>query len=276
MYAFCMNARPPHETDTTPSEVLVARYRRAYDSDQEFVSMAPVHRRGTAVEFELGLRYIASSDPLDRATGAHVLSQLGWENAAFREESIQALLPLLADPDDDVIASVAIALGHRASHRAVPHLAKLASHPNSDVRFGVVSGLSGLENERAIATLIILSRDSDRDVRDWATFGIGSQVEADSAEIREALRDRLTDEDMEIRGEALVGLAARGDPGVSAALQEEWQGDDISALSLEAAALTKDPALLPWLEEFRETLDTSEDACFEEKLQAALAACGGQ
>lgn len=271
-----MSSRPAYETDTTPSDVLVERCRQSIENDGSWGVLAPMHERGTAVELELGLRYVASKDPWDRVVGAGVLSQLGWGKQAFREESIQALLPLLSDPDDEVIAAAAMALGHRDSHRAVPHLMKLAGHANSDVRFGVVAGLSGLENEQAIATLITLIRDRDKDVRNWATFGIGSLVNTDTPEIREALRGRLADEEMEIRGEALVGLAERGDPGVSAALQEEWQGDEISALSLEAAALTKDPELLPRLEDFRETLDTSEDAYFEEKLQAALVACGGQ
>ena len=73
----------------------------------------------------------------------------------------------------------------------------------------------------AIYGLIGLSADQDQDVRDWATFGIGSMIETDIPEIREALVARLTETDSEIRGEALVGLARRGDLRIVAPLLQE-------------------------------------------------------
>jgi hypothetical protein len=37
-----------------------------------------------------------------------------------------------------------------------------------------------------LAELIDLSRDEDDEVRDWATFQLGSQMDLDTAEVREA------------------------------------------------------------------------------------------
>ncbi len=63
----------------------------------------------------------------------------------------------------------------------------------------------------AVDVLAVLSRDPDTDVRGWATFGLGSMIDRDTAQVRAALIARLDDPDADTRGEALVGLAARGD-----------------------------------------------------------------
>ena len=79
------------------------------------------------------------------------------------------------------------------------------------VRYAVTRSLGGCPEESAIRALIELSRDQDFEVRNWATFGLGSLTEADSKEIRQALADRLSESNEEIRGEALVGLVERHD-----------------------------------------------------------------
>jgi HEAT repeats len=264
---------PEYESDATPSSDLVDRYLRAQHVDDSSVSLAVVHYRGTQHEFDLGIRYVGSDDPLERAVGADVLAQLGWGEQSFRDESIDALIPLLSDPVPDVIYSAAVALGHRRAERAIPKLVELVCHPNSKVRYGVTYGLLCLEDDRAIQALIRLSQDCDRDVRSWATFGLGSQIETDSPLIRIALIERLSDSDHEVRGEALVGLASRHEPSVVDALKAEWQQDAISLLSLEAAAETGDPSLHPLLLRFRDTLDTSDDPHFTETLDDATTAC---
>jgi hypothetical protein len=55
----------------------------------------------------------------------------------------------------------------------------------------------------------------------WATFGLGSQIEVNTKEIRDALFKRLGEEDDEIRGEALVGLSIRKDKRVLGPLLKE-------------------------------------------------------
>ncbi len=78
--------------------------------------------------------------------------------------------------------------------------------------------------------LIELSADSDFDVRNWATFGLGTLIDLDTPEIREALRQRLDEEDDELRGEAFVGLAKRGDTACIAPLLRELNVLEASTL----------------------------------------------
>jgi hypothetical protein len=121
-------------------------------------------------------------------------------------------------------------MGHLHDPRAVGPLAGLQSHSEARIRHAVVSSLCGCEEEQAIAALIKRSADHDRDVRNWATFGLGSQIDTDTNAIREALLARLEDEDDEIRGEALVGLARRGDIRVVPAMLKEMEAYETEVL----------------------------------------------
>lgn len=255
---------------------MAQRYREAIrddDRDDREISLALLHYRGGEEEFELGKEYSLSDDAADRATGADILAQLGWSDQTFREESIGILTGLLEDPDYYVVYCASVGLGHRAAGSAIPSLLKHANHPQPLVRYGVVSGLSGHEDLRAIVALIRLTGDIDPFVRTWAVFGLGSQIDTDSPEIREALRQALGDSDHETRGEALVGLAKRGDVSAVPALLEEWREDFISVLSLEAAEECRDPRLYPCLKEFTGIPDLNDDPYFARQLAAAIEAC---
>ncbi|EDM28006.1 lyase containing HEAT-repeat [Lentisphaera araneosa HTCC2155] len=180
---------------------------------------------------------------------------------------------MLSDPDTEVLYCTAVALGHRRDPRAIPHLIKLAKHPCEDVRYGVVHGLLTYEDPIAISCLIDLSKDSDEDVRNWAIFGLGTQIETDTLEIRDALFDSLHDSNDEARGEALIGLAERGDRRVVEALLKEWDREFIGRLSIEAAEKIADPRLLGRLESFAETMDLDDDKTYQNQLNRAIKSC---
>ena len=105
------------------------------------------------------------------------------------------------------------------------------------MREATAHALGGRDEPAAIDALRLLTTDADRDVRNWATFGLGSQCESDSSEIRESLVARLADDDGEVRGEALVGLARRRDERAVAAIGAELARPEVTMLAIEAAAL---------------------------------------
>jgi len=259
--------------DPTPSREVARLYRESIHDDDRDVSLALLHYRGGEDEFLLGKEYTRSDDAGDRATGADILAQLGWSDQTFQDESVAILTQLLGDSDPYVIYCAAVGLGHRSAQSASPALLELTEHPDPLVRYGVVFGLSGHDEDRAIAALIQLARDEDRDVRNWAVFGLGSQIDTDSPEIREALRQALSDPDHEIRGEALVGLAKRGDSAIVPELINEWRDDDVSILSIEAAEETHDSRLYHRLQNFTEILTLDNDPYFAARLADAIEAC---
>jgi len=263
-----------YATDLRSSEELVEAHRQEMNSEQDTrEAIGILHFRGGWTEFELGRQLTESKDPEDRAIGADILAQLGWEKRTFHQESVDILINLLNDSDHLVIHYAAISLGHRNDPKAIPPLCMLADHADPLVRFGVTLGLSCHDDEHAITALIQLSRDYDDDVRNWAMFALACQTDMDGPEVREALAAGLQDAEAEIRGEALVGLARRQDIRVFPELVKEWASHDVSLLSIEAAEELADPDLIPHLMNLQESLDLTEEEYFQDRIMDAIIAC---
>ncbi|MET0263595.1 MAG: HEAT repeat domain-containing protein [Rariglobus sp.] len=216
---------------------------------------------------------MGSNDAKERAAGADILSQLGWSERTFVGESVDLLIPLLRDPVVEVIRSATVALGHRNDPRAISPLLALIDHPDAGVRCGVVAGLSRHDVSEAIKGLVLLSKDPDDATRDWATFGLASMTDMDTAELRDALVARLTDLDPEIRGEAMVGLASRGDERVRPAIEKELCGPFHGDWSLEAAEKFACPEWVPLIEAQAKALHPEDKDAFAASFESALKAC---
>jgi HEAT repeat protein len=247
-----------YEKETRPSREVAEAVLGFIEEDGKIGEGAPIaalqHRAGKE-EFDIGAEYAANADPVHRLVGASVLGQLGWGEQNFREESVDILIPMLEDPDPRVIYHAACGLGYRNDPRAIPFLAALKDHPDAQVRMGAVSGVSSHDDPLAISCLMHLMKDEDRDVRNWATFELGSITPTNSPEICEALFEALDEEDGEIHGEAMVGLAVRGDRRVVSVLSKWWETHEPYGLALEAAEAIADPTLVPPLEKFLVELD---------------------
>lgn len=209
----------------------------------------------------------------ERVLGADILSQLGWSDRTFLEESVDILLPMLNDPDPVVIGAAAFALGHRNSARAIAPVLMLINHPSPHVRQGAVHALSRQDDLDAVLGLIELSKDSETDIRDWATFGLAQQTSVDTPGLRDALFERTEDPDAEVRGEALIGLAARQDQRVLGPLGRELSGVFYGAWSVEAATLLKAPSLYPLLASLKERLEPEDLLAFGNEVDQAMAEC---
>jgi HEAT repeat protein len=255
------------------SEDIIQEAYLENDEEVYWSLIAELHKRGTVNEFNLSVKLCDSEDPVDREIGADILGQLGWQKKAFQEESIPILIELLSDPVDDAISSAAYALGHRNAAEAVKPLLRHKKHPNPRVRHGVVFGLLSLEDTDAINCLIDLTNDKDDEVRNWATFGLGSLIDVNSDDIRDALEKRLTDSVSEIRGEAFVGLAARGCDSIVEMLIQELNGTDIGTLMLEAAGILASPSLYQPLKTIQNTLKDNDSEYFISRLSDALDSC---
>ena len=151
-------------------------------------------------------------DPVARGVAAYLLGQLGTPVRTFPAESAAALEEMAAtEADPEVLAAVAHGFGHLGEVYGLDTLLRLAGHADARVREAAAIALAGRHGEAPLGALIGLSSDEASDVRDWATFALGTLAPQDTPELRDALAERLADEDPETRLEAVHGLAVRGD-----------------------------------------------------------------
>ncbi|HLZ56455.1 MAG TPA: HEAT repeat domain-containing protein, partial [Ktedonosporobacter sp.] len=204
--------RQEGHADPCKNEELLHIALTEEDEDVAWSAVAELQRRGDDPVYRLACDLCTAEDVHARQIGANILGQLGWGARTFPKESVATLLMMLDwEQEPEVLSAVAIALGHRHDAQAIGPLARFKDHLHASVRLGVVHGLLGYEDELAIQTLIAFSLDPQAEIRDWATFGLGSTIETDTPAVRSALLARLGDEDEDTRGEAIVGLARRGD-----------------------------------------------------------------
>lgn len=247
---------------------LIAETERHAASEDFWDYVTALHFRPEEVVFQAARAWCLSNDPAFRSLGADVLAQLGVWDRPFREEALPILWPLLDDPSVDVLCSTLHALHYLDIAGAEPRLLAFLDHESAEVRYAVVCAILTIESDLAINMLIRLSQDSDTKVRDWATFGLGSQIDTDSVEIRDALFCRVADPDIETRGEALLGLAVRGDARVVAPLLEVLRSPSADKLDVEAAREIGDPRLVDALRDLLDWWDSDQDLVHE-----AIAAC---
>jgi HEAT repeat protein len=247
------------------------------ESDAYWDYVRHLHKRGTLAVFERVAALCSSADSASRRLGLDIIAQLGYEvGRPFLERALPIAMRLASDPEPSVRASAIFALGHQWDARALPTLLEHQLDADPNVRWAVAQAIPNVTSTppeaAAVDTLLALMRDTDSDVRDWATFGIGSQLEVDGDEIRQALKERLDDPDGDTAGEALVGLARRRDMGIVERVRGLLTESTVGNLTVEAAGELADPRLLPDLERLQAT-GWSERDPRGSLLHAAIAAC---
>lgn len=248
------------------------------DGDDRWDFIWLLRYRGTRDVLDRAIALTESNNSEERTIGIQILGQLGIPDRTFPDECLTTLIGLLKHEIDPLILqSIGIALGHLNDARAIEPQLKFCLHPDWEVRYGVVLSMNGHNDKQAIAALIKLSGDDHPQVRNWATFGLGSLLEVDTPEIREALYQRFlledpTDEETaEIQGEALVGLASRQDERILPKLMEQLMSENLSVLEIEAAEKLANPQLLPALLQVKTWCEPT--GYFAETLAAAIVAC---
>lgn len=86
----------------------------------------------------------------------------------------------------------------------------------------------------------------------------------------------MVDTDPEIRGEALVGLARRGDVSIAPMVQRELDGEFHGDWAVEAAGLLAAPQFLPALRGLLVRLEGEDVVYFRGSVESAIAACEGR
>ncbi|WP_333660770.1 hypothetical protein [Chishuiella changwenlii] len=201
--------------------------------------------------FSKSVELTKSDNPKIRKIGIDILAQLGETPRPFLNDTLKVYFDLLdVETNPDVLMSLLYSVGHNndsLSKKQIDKVCSFISNENDWVKEGLVFALLGIDNTNAIKTLIKLSSDKLSHVRDWATFGIGSQIERNNKYIREALWERVNDKHQETKLEAIMGLAKRNDKRVNKIIRDELINQEHGILLLEAVIETQNKEFLPLL-----------------------------
>ncbi len=188
-----------------------------------------------------------------RKIGIDILAQLGLSPRPFLKETLKIYFELLeAETEPDVLMSLLYSFGHNNEELDKEQIEKICSFINNEnnwVKEGLVYALLGIDNLTAIQTLVKLSSDKLSHIRNWATFGLGTQIERNNKNIRETLWNRVNDKHQETKLEAIVGLAKRKDNRVNEIIKREIIDGEYGILLFEAILETKNKEFLPLLKQ---------------------------
>lgn len=206
------------------------------DNDAAWDAVAALHWRGSKDVLDRALALACSRDPKERGRAADILGQIGIPDRTFPDQCFAAVLRLLADDDQQVVFDAIFTLHHIDRSRAAPYIIPFAHHSWDNIRYAVAFALGAVDSVEAQTTLLSLMTDRDPEVRNWATFGIGQQSDADSDAIRHALKNQLCDADPDVRYEAIIGLGRRRDRRALGFLKTMLHDDPDDVFAREAAA----------------------------------------
>ena len=205
-----MTAMPTPELSATEAFDGALRAGDVGDEDRRWELISYLHVHGGQKALEAATRLSDHPEPAHRILAADVLSQLGAApgqaaaDGPLRESSLALLLTMLPDETDP------------------------------DVLYSITIGLGPIRDERILDTFITRSAHEGAQVREWATFGLARLTDEDFPRLRDALADRLHDDDLDTRIEAVHGLATRGDERVMRPLLD----------LLESPPVPSDPGLV--------------------------------
>jgi HEAT repeat protein len=199
-------------------------------------AVAALHWRGSSEVLDGALALLCSSNPTERGRAADILGQIGIPERTFPDQCFFAVRRLLDDENQRVVFDAIFALQHIDPSRAASYIIPFADHEWHEIRYAVAFALGAVDSGEAQSTLLSLMTDRDPEVRNWATFGLGQQSDADSDAIRQALASRLSDDDPDVRYEAVIGLGRRRDRRALGFLKTMLHSDPDDVFAREAAA----------------------------------------
>ena len=263
------------------ANAIAAARARGVDHDGYWEAIYPLHEADVDAVWNACVPLARDPDARLRVLVPDVLRYLGRRPQPRLTETV-ALFDEMLHTDDDarVIAAIGNAFVDIPHPAAVDLMVPFARHADENVRQAVVAALLGHREQRAVDTLIVLSRDPVVSVRDWATFGLGSQLGEpsdesffDSEPLRAALVARLEDEDEETRLDAAEGLALRKDERALSTIERALAADIVSPIAIDAAYAMASPKLAPALERIAARGEIDGGHC---SVEEAIAACRGR
>jgi hypothetical protein len=173
---------------------------------------------------------IDSEDLKSKQIGIDILSQLGTNRKNFIKQLFERIFIIFEISENEkLIYTSLIALGHNNQHLKTNHfkiLPKFVNSKSKKIRYALTFSLFGIENKFALDMLIKLAHDKSLKIKDWATFGLGTQLKTDNEEIRKILYKNASSKNNQIRQEAIKGLSNRNDHRVNELIFKEFKKEN--------------------------------------------------
>ena len=252
--------------DSLSTDALFDVACNSVDEDTRWKAISRLHFVGGEDAFQKCLQLLRSTNIKHKIAAVDILAQLmdpdridaaDSDGTKYKRlhprKTIDVLLNVVTSAsDEDLLASIFYAMGHNKSQRAVSSLVAHKNHFNSDIRYAVCFALLTNTDKDSIFALIDLSKDEDEDVRNWATFGLAQQIDLNTPYIRNALWNRVSDRNNEIRAEAILGLSRRQDKSsielIICELHNAIEKGECWDQIIEAAFYMPDPRYCEYLE----------------------------
>lgn len=210
-----------------------------------------VRSRPTHTIFTKCIDLTMSPIPKKRMIGVDILAQLGSSVRPFHKQSVKHFFAMLAQERNiKVLTSLLYAIGHNNENLNKTQVEKVSDfkkQTNVQLRQSVVYALLSVDHNKAIDTLIYLSNDNIASIRNWATFGIGTQIDTTNNKIIVALWNRVDDTHKETQLEAIVGLAKRQDDRIKKVITDILNQGEADSLIFDAVCVLADTTLIPVL-----------------------------
>lgn len=196
----------------------------------------------SAQRLRLASRLAVESLAESRVMAAIVLRHVDPADAAAWSRAGHLARQLTYDADPRVQQEAAISFACLAEEVSTA-VSELRHDDRPGVRLAVTLAIGEVRGVAEVEALLALLRDENVEVRRWATFMLAASettsADAIGPNVELALCQALTDEDREVRGEAMVGLAKlqSEDARFLEALLRFLHPDEYDDWSLEAAEL---------------------------------------
>ncbi|KRD06513.1 hypothetical protein ASE21_20385 [Flavobacterium sp. Root901] len=230
------------------NERLFHRLLNNKSSKNYWKYIGELRKRTEKSVFQKSSELIKSEKAKEKIIGINILAQFGFPRLHLKQILKLYFNLLKTETDKNVISSVFYGIGHNNEHlndKQIDIICYYKDHKSVNVRHSLVYAILGVEKIKSIETLIQLSEDKNSDIRNWATFGLGTQITTDNEIIQDALWKRIKDKDEDTKFEAIVGLAKRKIKDIRNVLKNEVENMSfINPLLIEAIEEFKDQELL--------------------------------
>ncbi|MCS3871018.1 hypothetical protein J3D55_003934 [Chryseobacterium ginsenosidimutans] len=215
-------------------DILIQKAYKAKTETNYWNQITPLRQFVNEEMISECFQLIDSDDVKYKQIGIDILCQLGRKRKGFVKELFEKVFEIFeTSTDENLIFTSLFAIGHNNEYLKVKQIKALEKFQNSkskNIRYALTFSLLGIENEKAIKMLINLAQDRSPRVQDWATFGLGTQIETDNEEIRNILYKNCFSKDDQTKQEALKGLANRNDERAKEIILQELKNGNFGGL----------------------------------------------